>query len=219
MFVRWKNPLPTFLLSYYVWVTSKIQVNFRCRRYSKVLRIVSYRLLNFFHYLCFRGQEIHCWHSYGTTVFRWPRQLRSTSGSRGSLWYLWFCLMNAHNFFSIYVFEVKLFIAGIPTELSCHVWVTSNFSDNPLYMSYSPWVTSKTFRTGNCFEFSRSSKHSSSVEMSANVSLTLKTYILKILRKSIRHNHQYLWEPPIRQNHQYLVNRKLSLIFKVTQTW
>ena len=27
--------------------------------------------------------------------------------------------MNFHNFFSIYVFEVKLFIAGIPTELPC----------------------------------------------------------------------------------------------------
>ena len=27
--------------------------------------------------------------------------------------------MNFHNFFSIYVFEVKLFIAGIPTKMPC----------------------------------------------------------------------------------------------------
>ena len=33
MFLRSRNPLPTFLLSYHVWVTSKIQVNFRFRRY------------------------------------------------------------------------------------------------------------------------------------------------------------------------------------------
>ena len=33
--------------------------------------------------------------------------------------YWWFCLMNFWNFFSIYVFEVKESIAGIPTELPC----------------------------------------------------------------------------------------------------
>ena len=33
MFPRSRNPLLTFLLSYHVWVTSKIQVNFRYRRY------------------------------------------------------------------------------------------------------------------------------------------------------------------------------------------
>ena len=33
MFSRSRNPLVTFLLSYHVWVTSKIQINFRFRRY------------------------------------------------------------------------------------------------------------------------------------------------------------------------------------------
>ena len=33
MFLRSRNPLPTFLLSYHVRVTLKIQVNFRFRRY------------------------------------------------------------------------------------------------------------------------------------------------------------------------------------------
>ena len=37
MFLRSRSPLPTFLLSYHVRVTSKIQVNFRFNRYSKVL--------------------------------------------------------------------------------------------------------------------------------------------------------------------------------------
>ena len=87
MFLRSRNPLPTFLLRYHVRVTSKIQVNFRYRRYLKVLMIVSYRFLKFFHYFCFRGQGIHCCHFYGGTMFGWPRKSRSTSGSRCSQWY------------------------------------------------------------------------------------------------------------------------------------
>ena len=59
MFLRSRSPLPTFLLSYHIWVTSKIQVNFRFNRYSKVLMIVSYRFSQFLHYLCFRSQRIH----------------------------------------------------------------------------------------------------------------------------------------------------------------
>ena len=35
----------------------KIQVNFRYKRYSKVLMIVSYRFLKFLHYLCFWGHR------------------------------------------------------------------------------------------------------------------------------------------------------------------
>ena len=82
MFSRSRNPLLTFLLSYHVWVTSKIQVNFRYRRYSKVLMILSYKFLKFLQYSCLRGQEIHCWHSYWATMFGWPRKSRSTSGKK-----------------------------------------------------------------------------------------------------------------------------------------
>ena len=41
MFSSSRNPLLTFLISYRVWVTSKIQVDFRFNRYSEVLIIVS----------------------------------------------------------------------------------------------------------------------------------------------------------------------------------
>ena len=109
----------SFLLSCHVWVTSKILVNFRYRRYLKVLMIVSYKFLKFLHYLCFRGQGIYFWHSYWATMFGWPRKSRSTSGSRGSQRYWWFFLLDFHNFFSIYVFEVKESIADIPVKLPC----------------------------------------------------------------------------------------------------
>ena len=78
MFSRSRNPLLAFLLSYHVRVTSKIQVNFRYRRYSKVLMILSYEFLKFLQWLCFRGRGIHCWHSYWATMFEWPRKSRST---------------------------------------------------------------------------------------------------------------------------------------------
>ena len=119
MFSRSRNPFLTFLLSYLVRVTSKIQLNFRFNRYSEVLIIVSYRFSQFLQYLCFRGQGIHFWHSYWATMFGWPQKSRSTSGSRGSLGYWSLCLMDFHNFFSIYVFEVKESISDIPTELPC----------------------------------------------------------------------------------------------------
>ena len=45
--------LLAFLQSYHVWVTSKIQVDFRFNRYSEVLVIVSCRFLKFLYYLCF----------------------------------------------------------------------------------------------------------------------------------------------------------------------
>ena len=73
MFSRVRNPFLIFLLSYHVSVTSKIQVNFRYRRYLKVLMIVSYKFLKFLHYLCFRGQRIHFWYSLAT-MFGWPRK-------------------------------------------------------------------------------------------------------------------------------------------------
>ena len=52
-------------------------------------------------------------------MFEWSWKSRSTSGSRGSQRYWWFCLMDFHNFFSIYVLEVKESISDIPTELPC----------------------------------------------------------------------------------------------------
>ena len=119
MFSRSGNPLLIFLQSYHVWVTSKIQVDFRFNTYSEVLVIVSCRFLKFLHYLCFWGQGIHCWHSYWATMFGWPRKSRSTSGTGGTRRYWWLCLIDFWNFFTIYVFEVKESIADIPTELPC----------------------------------------------------------------------------------------------------
>ena len=42
MFSRSRNPFPTFLLSCHVWVTSKIQVNFRFNRYSDLSTLVAF---------------------------------------------------------------------------------------------------------------------------------------------------------------------------------
>ena len=53
MFSRARNPFLTLLLSFHFWVTSKIQVNFRYRRNSKVLMIVSYRFSKFLDYIRF----------------------------------------------------------------------------------------------------------------------------------------------------------------------
>ena len=107
------------LFSYHAWMTSKIQINFRYRRYLKVLMIVSYEFLKFLHYLCFRGWGIYFWYSYWATMFRWPWKSRSTSGTWGTRRYWWFCLTNFWNFFSIYVCEVKKSISDISTELLC----------------------------------------------------------------------------------------------------
>ena len=118
MLLRSRSLLPSFLLSYHIWVTSKIQVNFRFNRYSKVHIIVSYRFSQFLHYSCFRGQRIHFWHYWWATMFEKSRKSKSTSGSRGSQRYWSFCLMSLWNFFTIHVFEVEESIADIPTRLS-----------------------------------------------------------------------------------------------------
>ena len=215
MFLRPRNPLPTFLLSYNVRLTSKIQVNFRYRRNSKVLMIVSHWFSKFLHYICFSGQGIHCRHSYWATIFGRPRKSRSTSGTGGTRRYWWLCLINFWYSFTVYVFKVRKYIADILTELpyssyfeslgqlpvqevligaddfvfriftissvlfmflrsrfsllafllGYHIWMTSNIpaGQPSAHMSCFLWVTSQTFRTGSCFGFSRSSKHSSSV--------------------------------------------------------
>ena len=84
MFSRSRHPFLIFLLSYHVRVTSKIQVNFRYRRYSNVLIIASGEFLKFLQYLCVRGQQIHFWHSQTDTMFEWPEKSRSTFGFGGS---------------------------------------------------------------------------------------------------------------------------------------
>ena len=53
------------------------------------------------------------------TLFEFPRKSRSASGSRGPRRYWWLYLMDFHNFFTIYVFEVKESIVDILTELRC----------------------------------------------------------------------------------------------------
>ena len=76
MFSRSGNPLLIFLQSYHVWVTSKIQIDFRFKTYSEVLVNVSYTFLKFLNYLCFWGQRIHCLYFYRATMFGWPRKSR-----------------------------------------------------------------------------------------------------------------------------------------------
>ena len=119
MFLRSRNPFSTFLLSYHVQVISKIHGQLAVQ---EVLRGTDDFVLLIFtisSVFMFSRRGIHFWHSYWATMFRWPRKSRSISGSRGSQRYWWLCLMDFHNFFSIYVFEVKKSISDIPTELSC----------------------------------------------------------------------------------------------------
>ena len=85
----------------------------------KVLMMLSYKLLKFSDYSCFRGQGIHCWYFYTSTLFELPWKSRSTSGSRVPKRYWYLYLMDFHNFFTIHVFEVKEFIVDILTELRC----------------------------------------------------------------------------------------------------
>ena len=59
MFSRSRNPFLAVSRSYHVWVTSKIQVNFRFYMSSRVLMIGSYGFLKFLHSLRFRGRGIH----------------------------------------------------------------------------------------------------------------------------------------------------------------
>ena len=132
MFSRVRNPFLIFLLSYHVSVTSKIQVNFRYRRYSKVLMILSYKFLKFLQYSCFRGQEIHCWYSYQATMFGWPRKSRSTSGTEGTdNCVLWIFEISSLFMFSRVRNPFLIFL------LSYHVSVTSKIQVNFRYRRYS----------------------------------------------------------------------------------
>ena len=140
MFLRSNNPLPTFILSCNAWVTSKIEVNFRYRRYSKVLMIVSHGFSQFLQYLCFRCPEIHCRHSYKAAMLEWPQKSDSTSGTGGSL-------LEGTDDFVLWIFTVNF---------SSIMFLRSR---NPLLtflLSYLAWVTSKTSRTESFSEISRS---------------------------------------------------------------
>ena len=57
MFLGSKNPLLIFLQKYHVWVTSKIQVDFRSNTYPEVLVIVFCRFWNFFTIYVFEVSE------------------------------------------------------------------------------------------------------------------------------------------------------------------
>ena len=84
MFSRTRNPFLILLLSYHVSVTSEIQVNFRFRRYLKILLIVSYKFLKFSHHLCFWDRRIHFWYYYLDSIFGCLQKSMSTSGTGGS---------------------------------------------------------------------------------------------------------------------------------------
>ena len=122
IFQRSRNPLLTFLLSYHVWVTSKIQVNFPV---WDVLMILSYKFLKMLHYSCFRDQGIHCWYFCRATMFGWPQKSRQTSGSTRTRRCWWMCLVHFWNFFTIYVLR-----SGNPLLtflLNYYVWGPQQF--------------------------------------------------------------------------------------------
>ena len=112
MFSRVRNPFLTLFLSYHAWVTSKIQINFRYRRYLKVLMIVSYEFSKFLLYSCFLGWGIHFWYSYWATMLRWLRISRSTFGTGGT----WRLLMIVSYEFSKFLYYLCFRRLGI------HFW-------------------------------------------------------------------------------------------------
>ena len=81
MYSESRNPLLTFLLSYHVWVTSKIQVNFHFDRYWWYCL---YKFLKFLCYSCFevRNPMLIFLQSTICTLFELHQKSRSTSGSR-----------------------------------------------------------------------------------------------------------------------------------------
>ena len=118
-FSRSRNPFLAVSQSYYVWVTSKIQVNFRFYRSSRVLMIGSYGFSKFLHSLRFRGHVFRFLQFHKANMFEWPRKSRSTSGFRGPREYWWLGLMDFRNFFILYVFEVKESVFCSFTRLLC----------------------------------------------------------------------------------------------------
>ena len=158
MFLRSRNPLPTFLLNYYVCVTSKSKVNFWVTRYWWFCLI---DFLKFLHCLCFWGRGIHCWYSYQAILFGWPRKSRSTSGSGGSQRYWWLCLMDFCNIFKIYVFKVReSFLTGL---LGYNAWgprkskTTSGYEGFEVILMYRE--LSEIFEVAQTWQISRNASN------------------------------------------------------------
>ena len=115
MFSRSGNPLLIFIHSNHVWVTSKIQVDFRFNTYLEVFLNVWHRFLKFWSFL---GQGIQCDISTELPCLDDPKNLgQLLSDSRVTQKYWWLYLMDFYNFFTIYVVKIKETIADIPTEL------------------------------------------------------------------------------------------------------
>ena len=107
MFFGSRNPFLAVSQSYHVWVTSKIQINFRFYMCSMVLMIGSYGFSQFFYFPRFWGWGIYFWQFHEAIMFGWLRKSRSTSGFTGAQGYWWLRLMDFRNFFISYVFEVE----------------------------------------------------------------------------------------------------------------
>ena len=171
-------------------MTSKIQVNFRYRRCSEVLMIVSYKFLKFVHNLCFQGQGIHCWHSYWATMFGWSRKSRSTPGSRGSpvqdIPPKLSCVGDLENQGQLPVQKVH---RSTDDSILWNFTISSHFmfygvkesiSDIPTKLLWKKFKNLYykiicTSQTGSWSGISRSPKQGSSVGMSVMDSLTMKT--------------------------------------------
>ena len=153
MFLRSRNPLPTFLLSYHVWVTLKIQVNFRFSGDWWFCLII---VLNFSTIYVFEVEE---------SIADIPNELIS--------------LVDLKNPGQLLVQEV---LRGTDDSVLWNFIISQLYmfsrARNPFLtflLSYLLWVTSETSSTGSWLRFSRSPEHGSSVGISAMYSLTSKT--------------------------------------------
>ena len=153
MFSKSENPFLILLLSFYVWVSPKIQVNFRYMRYWW------FCLLNFWHFFTILDFEVE------ESIADIPTELP--------------CSGDLENPGQLPVQEV---LRGTEDCVSWNFIISQIFmflrKRIPLLiflLSYLVWVTSKTSRTGSWPRFSRSPKQGSSVGISAMDSLTSKT--------------------------------------------
>ena len=118
MFLRSRSPLPTFLLSYHVWVTSKIQVNFRFNRYSKVLVIGSYRFSVSSLFMFSRSKNPFLTLLVSYHVWKIPKIQVNSRFKRISEVLIILSYEFLKFLHTIHVFEVEESIADIPTRLS-----------------------------------------------------------------------------------------------------
>ena len=125
MFSKSRNSFFSILRCYRVWVTSKIQVNFRFCRCFRVLMIEPYEFPWFSYSPRFRGQGIHLSQFLKATLFGWPRNSRSTSGSAGTRGYWLLTLIDSifvHSSFPTSSRSRNLFFDFLQSN---RVWVTS----------------------------------------------------------------------------------------------